>query len=135
MLKLPKSVEYSFLALRYIAINSNGNKISVKEISENEKIPYELLAKILQRLVKHNIVQSHQGVKGGYILSKTPDKLDLATIMGAVENDIQITDCLFESATKNDCERVDDCCLRDPFFSIQKKINDLFRETYITDLL
>ena len=81
MLKLAKSVEYAIFALKYIAENPHSDCISTKEISEKMNIPYDLLAKILQRLVKDGIIISVQGTKGGYSLSINPGELTVTRII------------------------------------------------------
>jgi len=135
MLKIAKSVEYSILALRHIALNEKSECVSTKEISRNENIPYDLLAKLMQKLVKHNIIISKQGKAGGYYLNISPDKLSVNDIINAVEQKIQLTDCMFENATAEDCARMDNCCLRSPLNKVQNKIIDLFRNTTLREII
>ena len=51
MLKLSKRTEYGLIAIRHIA--AEPVKITTaKEIADRYKIPYELLAKVMQKLAK-----------------------------------------------------------------------------------
>ena len=68
MLKISKSIEYALLALKYIYERQDLDCVSTKVISESVDIPYDLLAKIMQKLVKDEIIISQQGTKGGYKL-------------------------------------------------------------------
>ena len=52
MLKLSKTVEYALISLNHINQFDNSKPISVRQISDRYNIPYELLAKILQKLSK-----------------------------------------------------------------------------------
>lgn len=135
MLKIAKSVEYSVLALRYIAENESNGNISVKEISERENIPFDLLAKLMQKLVKHNIIVSKQGKQGGYSLNVSPAVLTLNDIIIALEQQIQLTDCMVDAPTKEDCARYKECCLRSPLSKVQDKIIDLFKETTLIEII
>ncbi len=135
MFKIPKKVEYAFLALKYIAEHSNDECLNTRVISENADIPYDLTAKILQRLVKFNIVSSLQGARGGYTLNIQPEQLNLSRIISAVDEEVMLTKCMYEGASGEDCERVDNCCLRDPLNQIQIKINSLFDNTYLTEII
>ena len=135
MLKIAKSVEYSILALRYIAQNQDLECVSTKEISQRENIPYDLLAKLMQRLVKHNIILSKQGKAGGYRLNIDPEQLSLNQVILAIDQKIQLTDCMVENPTTEDCGRVNDCCLRSPLSKMQEKIEDLFRQTTLREIL
>lgn len=135
MLKIAKSVEYSVLALRYIAENQEFGSISTKEIAEKENIPYDLLAKLMQKLVHHNIIKSKQGKQGGYSLNISPNVLSLNDIIIAVDQKVQLTDCMVENPTTEDCGRVENCCLRNPLSKIQERITDLFRETTLKEII
>ena len=72
MLKLSKKSEYALMAARYMAIKNHGSAVTAKEIADNYKISFELVAKVLQSLAKNNIAISFQGVKGGYSLRQNP---------------------------------------------------------------
>ena len=58
MFKLSKKVEYGLMAIKYIASQGEFNPCSAKVISRKNKIPYDLLSKILQRLKKEKILYS-----------------------------------------------------------------------------
>ena len=131
MLKIAKSVEYAFLGLKYIAENSDERVVSTAEISDKLDIPYPLLAKIMQKLVRNSIIVSVQGTKGGYSLNRSPEFITLATIINALDQPVQLADCL----TSNDCKRSGDCCLQTPLTNIQQKINELFTATTLQEII
>jgi len=135
MLKLSKKIEYAILALKYIAENPEENCLSNKVISQNAEIPYDLSAKILQQLVRSEIIKSTQGTHGGYSLNVSPDKLNLGQIANAVEDEIQITNCMFDSATQEDCARIDDCCIKSPLSKVQNQINEIFNKTFLNEIV
>jgi len=72
MLKLSKKAEYALMAAKFMALKNSSGYSSAKEISESYQIPYQLVAKVLQKLVKSDIAISAKGVNGGFSLSKTP---------------------------------------------------------------
>ncbi len=135
MFKLSKKSEYALMAARFMALNNHGNSVTAKEIAESYNISYELVAKVLQSLVKNEIVNSFQGVKGGYSLKKNPLEISLIDLIQAVEPDYQITDCLRTDSTKDDCNHIDCCKIRDPLIEIQKKIDRIFFETKLANII
>ena len=135
MLKIAKSVEYSILALRFIANNQNFECVSTKEISERENIPYDLLAKLMQKLVKHKIILSKQGKFGGYVLNISPEHLSINDVIIALDEKVQLTDCMVGNPTEQNCARVNNCCLRSPLSKVQDKIVDLFKQTSLQEIL
>ena len=61
MVRLSKKVEYGLIAMRHIATKQQGDLLTAKEIADTNKIPYELLAKVLQRLSKAGLIISERG--------------------------------------------------------------------------
>jgi len=132
MLKIPKSVEYAVLSLKFIS--EHKKHCNAKEISESVNIPYDLLAKILQKLNRNKIITSVQGTKGGYTLNVSSSNITLRNIIEAVEHQLQLADCTVEDPSNNACKRYDNCCLINPLNRIQLKINDLFENTTLKEL-
>lgn len=135
MLKLSKKSEYALMAVRYLAVNSNGKYSTAKEISEYYKIPFELAAKVLQQLVRKNVIESFQGVRGGYTLVKSPGLLSILEVISAVENNYQITNCMNENSSQQDCSHFDCCMIRNPLIKLQKEIDKLFNNMKIAEII
>jgi Rrf2 family protein len=135
MLKLSKKSEYALMAARYMAIKNHGSAVTAKEIAENYKISYELVAKVLQRLAKSDIAISYQGVKGGYSLKKNPLEISLFDLIKAVEPNYQITDCLRTEKSNDECSYLDCCKIKDPLIEVQKKIDKVFNDTKLAHIV
>ena len=132
MLKLSKKVEYGILATQYIAMK-NGETSSAKEIAEKLDLSFDFLSKTLQALMKNGIISSQQGIHGGYKLTKSPEEISLTDIIHSLEERITIVNCL--SPGDESCRKMENCTLRDPFHYIQNKIDDLFNDMTINNLL
>ena len=65
MLRLSKKTDYALMALKDLALCSEGRSLSAREIASRHDIPVELMAKVLQRLSKKGFLVSHQGTRGG----------------------------------------------------------------------
>ena len=76
MLRLSKKADYALLAMRHLAANAERDAVSAREVAEAYDIPLELLAKVLQQLVRARLLDSHQGIRGGYGLAKPAAILD-----------------------------------------------------------
>lgn len=135
MLKFTKKTEYALMAVRYMALSENGNCVTAREIANSYNISYELVAKVLQILAKQGIIISYQGVKGGYILAREADKISLAEIIKSVEPGYEITDCLRNGFNEDSCASFNCCKIKNPLSEIQKRIDKIFIETKIKELI
>ncbi len=133
MLKLTKKVDYGLLAIAYIAENYGKRVVSTREISEVCNIPLELLAKILQRMVKTGLVESISGPKGGYTLSIEPSRISVAKIIEAVEGNLSMLTCSDDRA--NRCYQFDICNIRSPMQKLENRIIELLQNTTIDELI
>jgi Rrf2 family protein len=134
MLQLSKKVEYGLIALRYLAMNSRGQVFTAKEIAAKYDIPYELLAKVLQKLTKAGVVSSTQGVHGGYALAKKPNELQISSIINVIEEEKpSIAECYAEGG--EDCSIFNACTIRKPLGKMQHNLNLLLESTTLEQIV
>lgn len=134
MFKLSKKVEYGLIAVKHMVIKGVDNPCSAKEISEKYKIPYDLLSKILQKLKKESLLDSFQGIKGGYKLNTDPGKISLSSIFNAIEGDTYILDCGMHE-NPDSCTIYETCILSSPLNKIQHSINNYFNKTMLSEIV
>jgi len=132
MMKFSKKVEYALIALLYMAKRSNGELTTARELSDKFAISLELMGKILQSLVHSGLVISVQGVKGGYYLGQKMDRMNLSSVITAIDGPIAITDCL-DSEENTACEREKYCPIRNSMERIQEKLVHLLNEITLKD--
>ena len=65
MLRLSKKADYALMAMKHLAQTQTGTSTSAREIAESYDIPIELMAKVLQKLVRKGLLVSTQGTRGG----------------------------------------------------------------------
>ena len=130
MLKLSKTVEYALISLNHINQCDQKSPISVREISDRYNIPYELLAKILQKLSKESILKPIYGPKGGYKLNNKYKSLTLIQFMEILEGPFGITGCL----TDSNCDQLLNCNIITPLEKINSKLYRVFNEIKLNQI-
>jgi Rrf2 family protein len=120
MLRLSKKADYALIAMKHLARNTPGSQSSsAREIAEQYDIPIELLAKVLQRLVRTGLLVSTQGTRGGYALSRAATSISVADVIQAIDGPLTVTAC---STSNNECEQYSKCSIRDPLWQIRERI-------------
>ncbi len=130
MLKLTKKIEYALIALQHMQGKNHNDITSAKEIAENFGLPAALLAKVLQQLAKHDIIEPIQGPGGGYRLSKPLGKIKLNDFIEIIEGPVGLVDCLHDP----DCSHMGTCNIRVPIERINNTIKDLFSNMTLADI-
>ena len=131
MLRLSKKADYALMAVRHLALTSGPSSASAREIAEQYDIPIELMAKVLQRLVRAGLLLSTQGTRGGYTLSRPSVTISVADVIQAIDGPFTITAC---STEKNDCEQYSKCSIRDPLWQIRERIAETLETVTIAEM-
>lgn len=130
MLKLTKKIEYALIALQHMQGKDHNDITNAKEIAENFDLPASLLAKVLQQMAKHDIIEPIQGPSGGYRLNKPLNRIKLNDFIEIIEGPVGLVDCLHEP----DCGHIGTCNIRLPIERINNTIKDLFSNMTLADL-
>jgi Rrf2 family protein len=131
MLRLSKKADYALMAMKHLAARQDQASCSAREIAEAYEIPLELLAKVLQRLVRAKLLISVQGTRGGYRLSRGATAIPVAEVIQAVDGPLTVTAC---SDDDQDCEQYSKCSIRDPLWKIRSRIVDALTAVSVADL-
>lgn len=134
MLRFSKKVEYALIALMDLADLDEGNPVTAKTVATHYQIPYELLGKVMQTLTKNGLLISVQGVKGGYVLGRSPDKISIRQVIEILEGPISITSCGGMHSIDSDCDLFSTCTIKSPMEIIQHELDKYFSNITLQDL-
>src|SRR5262245_1825770 len=113
MLKFNRTTEYGLMAISYIRGKRAGELTSAREIADRFDLPFEILAKTLQRLKEQGIIASTYGTRGGYLLARDLTKLNLAEFVQIMEGPVGVVACVHTdengTGTQAPCEYSGQC--------------------------
>jgi Rrf2 family protein len=131
MLRLSKKADYALMAMKHLAGCGERGTASAREIAERYEIPVELLAKVLQRLVRKGLLASHQGTRGGYHLAHPAGTITVADVIQAIDGPLTVTACSTDNAR---CDQYSRCSVRDPLWRIKDLIVEALSTCTVLDL-
>lgn len=128
-----KACEYGIRATIFIAKNSQeGRRVSPKEISKEINSPQAFTAKILQALVKNNLINSVKGAYGGFEIDKDNlEKIKLSQIVEAIDGNAVYSSCGLGLET---CDNHHPCPVHDQFVEIRSKLKHMLENTNVKEL-
>lgn len=125
--------KYAVRACIYLALNNHQNeKIGIKKISEELKIPTPFLGKILQVLAKNKILASTKGPNGGFSLNKPASKVSLMDIVKIIDGDDPFDTCVISLASCVTEEK--HCAIHENYYKIREEIKNLFGSQTIEEM-
>jgi Rrf2 family protein len=135
---IPKRSKYAIQALKSLAlIYRDKGSMSIKQLAEQERIPYKFLEAIMLQLRNEGLVGSKMGPKGGYFLIKHPDEIVLSTIIRLTGGPIALLPCVslnfYEPCI--DCQHEDECGLHAVMLDVREASIHILSKTSLADLI
>lgn len=91
---LTNQSKYAIRAVLYLAVYTDENKkMGSKEVAETIKVPAPFLAKILQKLVKSNLISSTKGPRGGFYLTEKDSLNTMLDIVACIDGLGLLSEC------------------------------------------
>ena len=133
MFKINRKIEYALIALKYMSHKAPGQITSAKEICDMYHTPFDPTSRVLQIMSQEGILQAEQGAKGGYQVIKDLSKVSMRELSDMIIGPIEIAGC-FHGDNSN-CGITATCHIIAPMLNLNEKLNKLFAEIMVTDLI
>ncbi|HSR74640.1 MAG TPA: Rrf2 family transcriptional regulator [Sulfurovum sp.] len=130
---LTRVSEYALLSLD--VIRKSDSPIGAEQLATELCIPKSFLAKILQSLAKHGILESRKGAHGGFMLARDIDQISVNEIIFAAEGKTPaVFDCTsYTSSCPNGS--IGTCAISPFLMTFQSKIDDFLNGLMLSDIL
>jgi Rrf2 family protein len=129
---LSNSSKYAIKAVLYLSLHSHeSKKIMVKDIAKPINVPQAYIAKLLQPLVKENLISSVRGPKGGFYLSDENNNQPVINIIKVIDGEKRLTSCML---SLENCNEEKPCPLHNILSPSRNRITKLLSETSIKEL-
>lgn len=92
MFKVSKLTDYGTVIMTEMA-RAPEQVFSATELAKALHLTPGTVSKLLKLLAKQGLLTSYQGKSGGYRLTKSPEKINLAEVIDALEGPIALTEC------------------------------------------
>jgi len=84
--------QYGLRAMVSLAAKYGKGSLQAKEIAETQGVPVRYLELLLSQLRRAQLVGATRGKKGGYYLSKKPNKISVLDVISAFEGSVFFTE-------------------------------------------
>lgn len=122
---------YGLKAVLYLAMRYSCDKVSVKEISEEEDISKRYLEQIFAVLKNGGIISSIKGTKGGYFLSRKPSEITVGEVLRLLEGDLTV----IETSENFDASNIEYTINNKVWQKINKAISEVVDEITLQDII
>ncbi len=131
-MRINTKVRYGLRAILQIAAGYGGDPIPVSSIAKAQGISGKYLEQVVGSLRRAGLIVSRKGVRGGYILARSPEKITLRDIIQTLDPKPELMDCI---AQPESCERADKCLTRDVWSLLNDRLDEFWRGFTLRALL
>jgi Rrf2 family protein len=120
------------LAAIDLACNFGEGPVSAREIAERRGIPPRFLEQIFVSLRRAELVNAVRGAKGGFILSRDPDKITVLDVVEALEGPLASSLC--DQSREESCGKSATCAAAPVWARASKALREVFSTTTLASL-
>lgn len=132
-MKISTKGRYALRIMLDIALNSSGDFISLRDISQRQEISMKYLEMIIGILNRGNFVQSQRGKDGGYRLAKAPAEYTVWSILTLAEGNLVPVSCLDNSTLE--CPRAANCLTLPFWHGLSKTVKNYMESVTLEDIM
>ena len=127
---LTRKVDYAILVLSYLHRHPEGG--CAREIADRFGLSRAFVANILKELCHRGFVISHRGVKGGYVLARPADEVNLAELMEALDDSFHLAEC--NNVMAGPCSVAAVCTVKGAVADVHARIREVLRGVTLAEL-
>jgi Rrf2 family transcriptional regulator, iron-sulfur cluster assembly transcription factor len=130
-MRLTTKGRYAVTAMLDLALNHDQGPIRLAGISSRQGISLSYLEQLFSQLRRRQLVRSVRGPGGGYHLGRQADKISVAEVIAAVNEDTDTTRC----RGAGDCQEGETCLTHHLWMDLSDQVRDFLEGISLADLV
>lgn len=130
MTLLSRKTDYALLILLHLHAHPQGG--SAREIADRFGLSRPFVANILKELCGKGYVTSHRGVKGGYVLARPAEAVNLADLIESLDDNFRLAEC--NQPGDDGCHLIHTCPMKGPMAEIHARIREVLSGLTLANL-
>jgi Rrf2 family protein len=115
-----------------LGLHYGEGPVYLKQIARSEDISEKYLSQIIIPLKNAGLVNAFRGAKGGYVLSRSPEKISMYDIVSVLDGDLRLVRCVDQDPC---CERASICVTRGLWQELTETIKTKLDAVCLNDLV
>ena len=132
-MRISKKTDYALRALFTLVDHFGSGPIPIRELARRNDVPKKFLEQIMLALKKRGWVESLSGLRGGYQLAKSPDKITMGEVVRNFDGILAPIECVSISGYKR-CTQEPLCRFRRVFLDARNYLANLMDHTTLADV-
>jgi Rrf2 family protein len=132
-MRVSKRTDYALRALFTLVEHHGGAPIPIRELARRNDVPKRFLEQIMLALKSQGWVDSSAGIRGGYFLSRSPEKITMGEVVRHFDGILAPIDCVSVTGYQR-CSQESVCRFRRVFFDARNYVAHLMDQTTLAQV-
>lgn len=128
-----KKTDYALRALFTLVDNVGGLPIPIRELARRNDVPKRFLEQIMLDLKTQGWVSSVAGIRGGYVLAKSPAKITMGEVVRHFDGILAPIECVSVAGYKR-CSQEPVCRFRRVFLDVRNYVAGVMDRSTLADV-
>jgi len=134
-MKITYKGDYALKTILDLSLHYNQGVITIHDLAKRADIPIKFLEQVLLALKQGGFVESRRGIKGGYFLSRSPDKIKLGQVIRFIDGPIEPLPCADRKTAYKGCADIYKCVFKDIWTEVADSISRIIDNITFEDLV
>jgi Rrf2 family protein len=131
--RVSKKTDYALRALFTLVDHFGGAPIPIRELARRNDVPKRFLEQIMLALKAQGWVNSVAGIRGGYMLAKSPAKITMGEVVRHFDGILAPIDCVSVTAYTR-CSQESVCKFRRVFLDARNYVAGVMDKATLADI-
>ena len=132
-MRVSKKTDYALRALFTLVDHFGGAPIPIRELARRNDVPKRFLEQIMLDLKAQGWVDSTAGIRGGYVLAKSPAKITMGEVVRHFDGILAPIECVSVNGYKR-CSQEPVCKFRRVFLDARNYVASLMERATLSEV-
>ena len=132
-MRVSKKADYALRAIFTLVEHFGGAPIPIRELARRNDVPKRFLEQIMLELKSRGWVESTAGIRGGYVLAKSPDKITMGEVLRHFDGILAPIECVSVDGYKR-CSQEPVCRFRRVFLDARNYVAGIMEKATLADV-
>jgi len=133
-MRVSKKTDYALRTMFTLVEHYRGAPIPIRELARRNDVPKRFLEQIMLQLKTQGWVDSTAGVRGGYFLARSPEKITMGEIVRFFDGILAPIDCVSVTGYQR-CSQESVCRFRRVFLDARNYVAGLMDRATLADVI
>ncbi len=132
-MRVSKKTDYALRAIFTLVEHFGGAPIPIRELARRNDVPKRFLEQIMLELKSRGWVESTAGIRGGYVLAKSPAKITMGEVVRHFDGILAPIDCVSLTGYKR-CSQEPVCRFRRVFLDARNYVAEVMDRATLAEV-